>query len=219
MGLIDEIRYDIGDVSDTGVYTPSQLSVSTPIDNNILLFRTDIGDVETTGTFSFSNQASGIDEQGPVVDFRSDIGDLNTTSSSGYQVSLPVAAVQLESMIPYLRVDIGDEGDLIEPSGVYANSPAILGTKLVTEDSYDVDNQDTVLLVSNSNNGPTTINLPTSPINGKIFIIKDLPGTASINNITVNPLPNTIDGFTTLKMVVNKQSVTLMWSGGQWIIV
>lgn len=73
-----------------------------------------------------------------------------------------------------------------------------------------------------SNGGTVTLPLGSSVPVGKTYIIKDESGQAAkpAYNITVQASgPNTIDGNSSLTLVVNYVSVTLLWTGSRWSIV
>ena len=65
-----------------------------------------------------------------------------------------------------------------------------------------------------------TVNLPTTGLTaGKQFLVKDESGTAASNHITIAGGGNLIDGQTSLILVINYGSVTLLWTGSVWSIV
>lgn len=66
--------------------------------------------------------------------------------------------------------------------------------------------------------GPQTVALPADPDEGDEYIVKDGRGTAFTANITVTASPNTIDGQSTFVMDANWQSITAVFSGGDWYI-
>lgn len=68
---------------------------------------------------------------------------------------------------------------------------------------------------------PRTVNLPAAATagEGKVYIIKDESGAASVNNITIDPDgAETIDGAATFAISTNYGSVTIICSGTQWFI-
>lgn len=64
-----------------------------------------------------------------------------------------------------------------------------------------------------------TITLPSSPTLGDTYEFKDINGTASINNITINTLGGlNIDGASTLVMNTNFASFVVTYTGTQWSV-
>ncbi len=62
----------------------------------------------------------------------------------------------------------------------------------------------------------TTVNLPASPANGLMFLIKDCKGDAATNNITITPAAGTIDGAATYVMSTNWQATGVIYNNGTW---
>lgn len=70
----------------------------------------------------------------------------------------------------------------------------VYNTTLVTTATYTVDNDDWYIGVNRA--GPVSITLPTSPSSGRVLVIKDESGNASINPITVlGTVDNDAGGF------------------------
>lgn len=84
---------------------------------------------------------------------------------------------------------------------------------------YDVLGTDYVVSVDTS--AARTIRLPDAPTTGKIFVIKDVIGSAAANNISLTTVGGAvnIDGATTYTMNVNYQSVTVIFSGSAYFII
>lgn len=83
--------------------------------------------------------------------------------------------------------------------------------------SYTIVPQDAVILVDTT--AARTITMPASPTTGEKHIIKDATGGAAAFNITVAGNGHNIDGATSFTMSANWQSVTLVYSGSQWLII
>lgn len=64
-----------------------------------------------------------------------------------------------------------------------------------------------------------SVTLPTSPMNGQTFVIKDGSGNAQSNNITINGNGKTIDGNSTILLRNNYASFTLSYNGTQWSVL
>lgn len=87
----------------------------------------------------------------------------------------------------------------------------------VTMDSLDPIPQ--VLVINKSVGEATTITLPSSPLLGESFLIKDGKGDASTNNITVTPSTGTIDGFASITLNISRGAASLVYLGSnKWMI-
>jgi hypothetical protein len=78
---------------------------------------------------------------------------------------------------------------------------------------------DEIVVVDKDVGAATTVNLLLNPETGDEIIIKDGRGDAGTNNITIVPAAGAIDGSATYVMTINWQSVTLVYSGTEWIII
>jgi hypothetical protein len=65
--------------------------------------------------------------------------------------------------------------------------------------------------------GPVAITLPAGSA-GRVIIVKDESGNASVNNITITPASGTIDGQASLVISANYASYSLYSSGSNWFI-
>jgi hypothetical protein len=98
-----------------------------------------------------------------------------------------------------------------------------LGAPLVTITStsatpYTVLASDTHIAVDNGAS-PFTVNLPAGTAGRKVTIF-DSVGTASLGTITINRAgSNTINGATSTTLTTNYQSVTLLFTAGNWVII
>jgi hypothetical protein len=91
--------------------------------------------------------------------------------------------------------------------------------RVVTSGNVTALLTDSVIVVNKSVGSATAVTLPASPATGQQITIKDGKGDANANNITITPAAGTIDGAATLVMNVNRQSVTLMYSGSEWCVI
>jgi hypothetical protein len=64
----------------------------------------------------------------------------------------------------------------------------------------------------------TTVNLPSSPVAGDTYTVKDGKGDAETNNITLTPASGTIDGAASYVMNKPYQSISFFYSGTEWCI-
>ncbi len=91
--------------------------------------------------------------------------------------------------------------------------------KVVTPGAYPYTTvpQDAVILVDTSS--ARTITPLGSPTTGQMHIIKDSVGSAASNNITITPSGKNIDGAASSTMNINYGSVTIVYSGSEWLII
>lgn len=75
---------------------------------------------------------------------------------------------------------------------------------------------DYFICINKTSGAATTVNLPSSPTTGLIFIIKDCKGDAATNNITITPASGTIDGASTFVMKSNYQVIGVVYNGTEW---
>lgn len=80
---------------------------------------------------------------------------------------------------------------------------------------YNVSNPNDVMIPVDTT-AARTINLPGSPIGGKVVIIKDDSGLALINNITIQGNGQNIDGSASAIINTNYGSMRLIYNGTQW---
>jgi hypothetical protein len=99
------------------------------------------------------------------------------------------------------------------------NAPVVGVTTITDAQSpYTVLASDAYIGVDNSANA-VTVNLPAGTAGRKITIY-DYAGTASLGTITINRAStNTINGSTSTTLTTNYQSVTLLFTGGNWTII
>jgi hypothetical protein len=211
VGLIDDLRRDLGDDDSMPVTLPAVSGVAT-LNSLIGLLRIDIGDDDNVGA-SLSVPSGTASASGLPGDLRLDIGDddsplVLTTPASG--------SVSLDGMIRDLRVDIGDDGLFLDNT----ETPVIWGATIVTANVYYKQPTDVILFVRTTIDGPTTINLPNCPILGQICVIKDAKGDAFTNHITIQPPTGvTIDGFNRVLMTQNYQAFMITWNGTEFNII
>lgn len=88
-----------------------------------------------------------------------------------------------------------------------------------TTSSYTVAARDHYIFCDTTSN-PITVTLPdpaTCP--GKIIVIKDVFGTANVNNITVATAAGLIDGSATRTLLISYKSETFVSNGSGWLII
>lgn len=75
------------------------------------------------------------------------------------------------------------------------------------------------IVINKSVGSATAVSMPVSPKLGQTVLIKDGKGDAKANNITIDPTPTTIDGFSSIVMTNNYQAFELLYNGTEWNIV
>ncbi len=75
------------------------------------------------------------------------------------------------------------------------------------------------IVINKTIGSATAVSMPPSPKLGQSVLIKDGKGDAKINNITIDPSPTTIDGFSGIVMTNNYQAFELLYNGTEWNIV
>jgi hypothetical protein len=83
---------------------------------------------------------------------------------------------------------------------------------------YTIVAGDDVISVT-SITAPFTVSLPVSPVTGDTYTIKDTNGNAALNNITINSGIINIDSAPNYTILVNYQSLDLIYTGSQWSII
>ncbi len=88
--------------------------------------------------------------------------------------------------------------------------------KTTTPGAYPYTTLTTDYVILASSTAAHTINLIAAPVTGTTYRIKDVTGSASINNITITPAAGNIDGGTSLVLNTNFASVDLVYNGTAW---
>ena len=89
--------------------------------------------------------------------------------------------------------------------------------KTVAVDVYVLKYSDGIIL--SSDNSARTFTLPPG-VNGKMFVIKDVTGNASVNNLTIlADGTETIDGASSYVINSNYGSVKLVWGNSSWNVI
>lgn len=92
----------------------------------------------------------------------------------------------------------------------------IAGPVYIATGNYAPNGADNFIIVNRATGAATTITLPSSPVVGKTYIIKDGKGDAATNNITVNGNGKNIDGAASFVININYGSLSLVYNGTQW---
>lgn len=119
------------------------------------------------------------------------------------------------SELPFNNVLVTLNNDVYRGTGVGISN--YYGLTVVTGANYTALPGDETINVTVSG-APRTITIPTAGATniGKVYIIKDVAGTAAANNITVTPASGNIDGSTTSVINANYGKVTVYSNGTQW---
>jgi len=91
--------------------------------------------------------------------------------------------------------------------------------KVTTPGAYPYTALTTDYLILVDTTSARIINLLAAPETGRTYVIKDVSGTSSINNITVQGNGSNIDGSATYVINSNYASITVIYNGTTWSIV
>ena len=105
-----------------------------------------------------------------------------------------------------------DLNNIIFKNNIYLYSSITTSVLLTTGDSY-------IILVNPSTS--ITITLPSTPLDGQAYKIKDISGTALTNIITIDANGSTIDGSSTVAINTNYGTIELFYTNsvGAWSIL
>lgn len=78
---------------------------------------------------------------------------------------------------------------------------------------------DELVVVRKTSGAATAVTLPSSPVTGRIYIIKDGKGDAATNNITISPASGTIDASANVVLATAYGSLDFVYDGTQWSII
>ena len=123
---------------------------------------------------------------------------IDSTGNVGIGTTNPQAALDVNGNAKYR-------------SGISAPVRVVTAAGAIT-----VTTSDYIICVNKTSGAATTVNLPSSPATGDIYIVKDCKGDASTNNITLTPSSGNIDGAASFVINVSRQSVGTFWDGTQW---
>ena len=98
----------------------------------------------------------------------------------------------------------------------------------IVVDLVSIDDTDSPYVVLDSNyyiscdvsSGAITVEMPNSPLEGRVFIVKDAEGNSSVNNITVTTDSGTvdIDGATSQAISMDFKSLNFIFNGTSYEI-
>lgn len=138
--------------------------------------------------------------------------------------SLPIFPMQQrQSMGPTFSPVIDDDCDPIISSSIISVNNTIVSPLLpvvvVTTTPYLALATDLFIGVNNTGLVPFSVVLPANPQTGKVYIVKDVSGTAAVDPITITAVGHTIDGAASATINTNFGSVTLVFNGTEWNII
>lgn len=211
MGLVDDLRRDLGDDNNLPVILPPASGIGTLV-GLLGYLRVDIGDDDNVGaTLSVPSGTATL--SGLIGALRVDTGD----DDAPFVAATPASgSISLDGMIRDLRADIGDDLFFVDNT----ECPVVWCATVVTANTYYKQPTDAILFVRPTISAPTTIYLPASPVIGQICVIKDAKGDAFTNHITIQPpVGITIDGFNRFLMTQNYQAFMITWNGTEFNII
>lgn len=138
--------------------------------------------------------------------------------------TLPIFPVQQrQTMSPTFSPIIEDDCDPVINSSIISVNNTIVSPLLpvviATTSPFLALTSDLFIGVNNTGLVPFSVVLPANPQIGKLYIIKDLSGTAATDNITVTAVGQTIDGSASAIINTDYGSITLVFDGVEWSIV
>lgn len=105
-------------------------------------------------------------------------------------------------------------------SGGGGGGQPFLTTRVVTAAGpVTITSADEWVVINKTVGAATTANLPGSPTQGDLYIIKDGKGDSETNNITLTPAAGTIDGQANFIMATNYMSISVAYNGTEWNIL
>ena len=138
--------------------------------------------------------------------------------------SLPIFPVQQrQSLGPVFSPILEDDCEpVINSSIISVNNTVVsplLPVVIVTSSPYLALAIDLFIGVNNTGLVPFSVVLPSNPQIGKVYIVKDVSGTAALDPITITAVGHTIDGSASATINTNFGSVTFVFNGANWNII
>lgn len=140
--------------------------------------------------------------------------------------SLPIFPMQRQQQrqefIPATPCFNDDIDSIVNSSIINVTNNTIISTLpvVITATSpFLATPSDAFIGVNNTGLVPFSVALPANPVTGKFYIIKDVTGTAAIDNITVTAVGHTIDGAASAVINTSFGSITLLFDGVEWSII
>jgi hypothetical protein len=94
-----------------------------------------------------------------------------------------------------------------------------IASSAIMQSGSSVSQTTNFLKINKGTGSPTAVTLPSNPINGIFYTIKDGKGDCKTNPITLTPPSGLIDGNPTFVMNINSMAVTLVFDGTNWNII
>ena len=188
----------------------------------------------TSGNYLFQNAlltlAPSDGNSTPEISIDASADTIELSTESGLQISLDgvLSAITLTGIVNLETAPVAGEitdSVLVRASDgtVKTVSGAALGDKnnvytfTAVSNAVELTTGSSYVILGDSTGGAFTITLPSSPISGQAFKIKDAGGDALSEPITVNGNGNNIDGGATAMINTSYGALELMWSGTEWL--
>lgn len=220
MSLLGDLRIDIGDPSGTLSVAPSGLdSLFLTLVSDI---RTDIGDAISTQDTEYLYAGIPVLPGELMGHLRIDIGDVVSSGSvdeCSYFQCVSISSGLSVGASAHINNNVTVGGDMYVSGNLHLAGAQCVGITYVTN-TYNVQDNDSIVLVRNNSASPISITLPTATCQGRVIRVKDSIGNAGTYNILISVLSSgTIDGFNGFVISQNFQSLTLLFSGSEWHII
>lgn len=147
------------------------------------------------------------------------VGQVSFTAASGATLTLPTLQSKTNGQYAIVKARVvtnttGTNASWVLTGDLTENIRVVTAAGAVT-----LAQNDFIVEVNKATGAATTVNLPSTPIVGKIYAIKDGKGDAGTNNITLTPAAGNIDGAATYVMNTNYQATKIYYSGSEWRVV
>lgn len=90
---------------------------------------------------------------------------------------------------------------------------------VTTSGGVTVASNDDVVVINKSATETTAVTLSTSPVTGRVHVIKDGKGNSAAQNITISAASGNIDGASSVVLNVNYSSITVIYDGTEWRVI
>ena len=216
-------------VKDSGTET-TQSSTLTLADQAKIWFNSTIDKLKVWSGSSVKSVATD-DEFGSLA-YKNTVGDADITAVGASKVTGQISDSQIQGVsgskvsgnIPGFSAGLTNNiaTSLITGLSDFVTNLVNFGTQNRTTNqsssSITLLNSDAEFLAVTTSAVPVTVTLPSSPVKGRVFNIKDASGNANVNNITVSGNGINIDGKP--NYVINSVfgGLNLVYNSNQWLI-
>lgn len=141
----------------------------------------------------------------------------DSTNTSRYLLFSPNNTGTAAAPLINANLNYNPSSGILSVGGLALSAGIVYATRVVTASgAVTVTTSDYYISINKTVGAATTVNLPSSPVTGQTFIIKDGKFDAATNNITLTPAAGNIDNASTYIMNINGQSATVIYNGTQW---